>query len=291
MELKSIHSNPSSEYNCSFCGKRWVTTLSLFHQHEKHCKSNPDRTPWKQEINPYHHTDESKNKISQKQKENYLNGKSRWHLDRSQDSYAEKYFMNWLNTFTEYKHNYWTNRFYLDFAWPDKMIYIEVNGEQHYQVDVSNKDYQIRDNERYKILEKEGWKCISIIRWAWFKSLSKEDKELFLNDLKLSILSSKKLESTYMSKKEIKELNHKKKVIEADNLGKIDSKGRISFKKTSNEEIERIVKILKESDINFLKPGWVKESMEQTGASRKVINKIVDNLGIKVFRQSNYNQG
>lgn len=288
MSEKSIHANPSMEYKCQYCGKIWITTLSMYHQHEKHCKSNPNRTPWKQEINPYHHTDDDKKKISQTQKENFLNGKSRWNIDRSQTSYAENYFINWLNTFTDYKHNYWTNRFYLDFAWPDKMIYIEVNGEQHYQNDIDNKDYQERDRERYDVLEKEGWKCLSIIRWSWFKSLSEEDKTLFLNDLKTSILTSKVLTNAYMSRKELRTLNQQNKKSKAIELGQIDSKGRINCNKTTKEEINRIYVLLKSSNIDFLKLGWMKKSIELTGSSRKIINKIVKDYNIKVVRQSNY---
>jgi very-short-patch-repair endonuclease len=177
------HKHTKGEYHCKFCNRFFEYKHSCT-LHEKYCDLNPN----KEQVKSHPQTKESREKISATQKENYSNGKSRWNIDRSQTPYDEQYFMEWLDTFTDYEHNFRVNRFYLDFAWPDKKIYFEVNGEQHYQKDINGKDYQLRDKERFEILEKEGWTCLSIIRWSEYKKLSKEDKCSFLEHLKSKIL-------------------------------------------------------------------------------------------------------
>lgn len=75
------------------------------------------------------HTKETKDKISKKQKENYKNISRYATAREGRKSYAEQYFDT---IFIEAKHNYHIDRYFLDYAWPDKKIYVEVDGEQHY---------------------------------------------------------------------------------------------------------------------------------------------------------------
>ena len=107
----SGHKHQKGEFACEFCGRVFPYKSSC-NLHIKYCKLNPNRI----ERVGHPQTEESKIKISKTQKDNFKEGKSRWNIDRSQTSYAEKYFIKWLDTFTIYRHNYWTNRFYLDFA-------------------------------------------------------------------------------------------------------------------------------------------------------------------------------
>lgn len=144
-------------------------------------KFSGDKNPAKRE--------DVRNRISATQKENYK-GRSVFNIDRSQEPYSEKYFREWLDKEgIDYRKNYHVDRFFLDFAFPDKKIYFEVNGEQHYRKMYNGRDYQERDKERELILLTHDWKCIASIRWAEFKSLKECDRERYLNDLLLSITS------------------------------------------------------------------------------------------------------
>lgn len=115
------------------------------------------------------HTDETKAKIAATQKENYR-GISRYATVREQrQSYAEDYFDT---IFIEAKKQYHVERFFLDYAWPDVKIYIEIDGEQHY-----TKEGISHDNERTEILKLAGWRLLKRIRWSEFQKLSKAEKE------------------------------------------------------------------------------------------------------------------
>lgn len=167
-------------YRCSFCNKEWETTLEGFHTHEKYCIDNPNRVP------PKSHpvSDELRRQISEKQKENYK-CKSIFNIDRSQEPYSEKYFREWLEKeHIDYKKNFHVDRFFLDFAFPDKKVYFEVNGEQHYRKMYDGRDYQKRDKERECIISQCGWKCIATIRWSEFRALHLDERSAYLESLK-----------------------------------------------------------------------------------------------------------
>lgn len=188
-EHRKSHSRSSFKIKenrvCQFCGLHRFTTKEGMTYHEKYCTSNPDRCI------PHSHqvSEDVRNRISATQKENYK-GRSVFNIDRSQEPYSEKYFREWLDKEgIDYRKNYHVDRFFLDFAFPDKKIYFEVNGEQHYRKMYNGRDYQERDKERELILLTHDWKCIASIRWAEFKSLKECDREKYLNDLLLSITS------------------------------------------------------------------------------------------------------
>lgn len=183
---KGIQIHPKKTYKCSFCNKEWETTVEGFKTHEKYCIENPNR------IIPKSHpvSEDVKKRISEKQKENYK-GRSIFNIDRSQEPYSEKYFREWLDKENiEYKKNFHVDRFFLDFAFPDKKLYFEVNGEQHYRKMYSGRDYQERDKERSDILSSLGWNCITIIRWSEFKALQASERTITLDKLKQAIHNS-----------------------------------------------------------------------------------------------------
>lgn len=84
-------------------------------------------------------------------------GESRWN---NQPSYPEQWFMKVLkNEFgfekdKDYKMEFPFYRFSLDFAWPDKKICIEIDGEQHERF----QEQKERDIEKDRLLKKEDWK-------------------------------------------------------------------------------------------------------------------------------------
>ena len=128
-----------------------------------------------------HHSDEQKKKISEGRKK-YLSE----HPDKvpylinhhsKGDSYPEKYFKEVFdNEHIEYKQNYYQCGYFLDFAWPEKKIYLEVDGEQHYV----DKRIVEHDKVRTQKLLENGWTCIERVRWSEFKHLSKEKKSEYL---------------------------------------------------------------------------------------------------------------
>lgn len=240
---KGQQTHTKSFYKCEFCGKEWQASKEQFSFHRNHCEENPDRV----EYSSHSVSVETKKKISETQKENYKNGKSRWHIDRSQKSYAEGYFESWLTTFTQFENNYHVDRFYLDFAFPSKKIYFEVDGEQHY-----TEEYIKRDEERTQILNTLGWTLITRVRWCKFQALSKKDKEDYLNELKNCILSSEVLIKNWKTKKDILEEKKIKK----------------------QEKLQNKISLVKNCGIDFSKYGSITECSRRTGLSRKEIYKI-----------------
>lgn len=204
------------EYKCKYCGRICKNANSL-RNHERLCKENPNYVPSnfikynelrktegikgenqftkakrlglpKPMISKYTRdklskcnkgkqlSEEVKQKISETQKKNYK-GKSRWYTQiQHRLSYAEQYFMK---IFTDAEMHFHVDRFFLDFAWPEKKIYIEVDGEQH------KLDEKIirHDKERTEILETIGWKLITRIYWPDFSKLDFKSRKQFINDI------------------------------------------------------------------------------------------------------------
>lgn len=170
-------------FKCEFCGFEKETTREAATVHIKFCKENPNHLIKKS------HTlsEESKKKISEARKK-YLNE----HPDEipfklnhsSKESYPEKYFREWLqkeNIFSERELQ--VSLYTLDFAWPEKKIYLEIDGSQHHL------DWMVKhDEERTKKLSELGWNCIQRIYWPDYQKLSKNEKEKYLASLKEEIL-------------------------------------------------------------------------------------------------------
>ena len=56
------------------------------------------------------------------------------------------------------------HRFSIDFAWPNKKIAVEIDGEQHYRQNELGLKQHERDVEKDRLLKEEDWKEI---RTAW----------------------------------------------------------------------------------------------------------------------------
>lgn len=109
-------------------------------------KNNPDKHPWRNK-------DKFKSNPCERVKE---------YLKNLNISFIEEYPPNIEGRF-----------FSIDIALPDKMIAIEINGNQHYEKDGSLKPYY---QERHDLLEKEGWavyqvhytQCFNFDKWVNF---------------------------------------------------------------------------------------------------------------------------
>lgn len=120
------------------------------------------------------HTNETKNKISESMKIAHKEhrahniGECRW---KCEPSYPEQFFMKVIkNEFQDqnYIREYHILGYSLDFAWVDKKLEIEIDGEQH-----EKKENKIHDQRRDQKLKDNGWK---ILRIKW--------KEMFNNPQK-----------------------------------------------------------------------------------------------------------
>ena len=191
---------------CRFCGQERKNGNSL-RNHERLCKENPNRQRieeythnenWRKACKGHkgtnqftkarelglpipegtmkgkvgtwkgkRHTEEQKRKISETQKKNFKESgaKSIWHTQlENRKSFAEQYFDT---CFPNLKQNYHVDRYFLDLANPEKKVYIEVDGEQHYN------DQKVVEHDKVRTtrLEELGWKCLRRIRWSEYKKL------------------------------------------------------------------------------------------------------------------------
>lgn len=174
------------DYQCEFCKKLFIhKPINSVTLHRKQCSMNPNKTQNRR--TGTHHTEEQKKKISEARKK-YLSehpDKVPFKLNHSsKESYPEKYFREWLqkeNIFSE--REYQVGLYTLDFAWPERKIYLEIDGSQHHL------DWMIKhDEERTKKLFELGWICIQRIYWPDYQKLNLEERKNFLLNLKEKIL-------------------------------------------------------------------------------------------------------
>lgn len=109
------------------------------------------------------HTTETKAKVSAAMKKAHSEGRG-WSIGKTRNqrepSYPEKFFMLVIeNEFTDkdYQQEYRVSKFAIDFAWVEKKIAIEIDGQFH-----SLPEYVERDARKDKCLEENGWKLLRI---------------------------------------------------------------------------------------------------------------------------------
>lgn len=165
------------EFKCSYC-KRVFEFDSSRKCHERVCHDNPNRSKASWEGRT--HTEEQKLKASMTQKQNLKEGKVfGYKLSHSSKvSYPEKYF---IEVFKELpvEYNYQVGLYQLDFAIPEKMVYVEIDGEQHFV----DKRIVEHDKERTEKLDALGWKCLRRVRWSEYQKLSQSEKENYCKEL------------------------------------------------------------------------------------------------------------
>ena len=166
---------------CSFCGEKRFTSKSGISCHERYCKMNPNAA-----INPFTgkcHSQKSKNLISDKMKKAHEEGRAGTWIGLRKRSFAEQYWFNIFernlgaNTFTNNFHvkecHYW-----LDFAWPEKKIYFEVDGVTHY-----TEEGKKHDAIRTERLNELGWRLIGRCNWSEYQRLSNEQRGQYVSSV------------------------------------------------------------------------------------------------------------
>ena len=168
------------DYVCQFCNKNFFNKpINSKTLHEKKCLCNPNRIPNKNVGRK--RTESEKKKLSETMKKKIENGTFIVPYKRnhsSKISYPERYFMEVLKEFPV-KYNYQVGLYQLDFAIPEKMAYVEIDGEQHYV----DKRIVEHDKKRTENLNSLGWKRLKRVRWSEFQKLSQDDKKIFCENL------------------------------------------------------------------------------------------------------------
>lgn len=159
---------------CRYCSKEFPRSedgsFRSVSGHVTTCHLNPNRqsTIDKMSIasSLKRHSEDSRNKISEAMKLAHAEGRA-WNIGRSrwnnEKSYPEKFFTRVIeNEFEDknYSSEYNVGNYSIDFAWVDKKIAIEIDGDQHIRF-----QHQIdSDIRKDKLLTSEGWKVLRI-RW------------------------------------------------------------------------------------------------------------------------------
>lgn len=264
-----------SIYECKFCHKIWETTKEGGSCHERYCIDNPNRVVQK----PHIISEDTRRRIAEKQKNNYK-GRACFNINRGQEPYSEKYFREWLEKeHIEYKKNYHVDRFFLDFAFPDKQIYFEINGEQHYRKMYNGRDHQEYDKERESILLAQGWRCIAHIRWSKFCALSIDERSSMLSCLRAAIYTASVADCAFSYNTD-KLTEYRRLKDEAIKLGKINCLGRICNNKITDEEMNNRKNAIINSGVDLSKFGWVERVSKVTGLTRRQIYKIVNSTDL-----------
>lgn len=105
-------------------------------------------------------------------------------LRRKGQNFAEQFFADvFSKNGIQFEREYHIGRYFLDFAFPEKMIYIEIDGEKHYW----DKKQIEHDKIRTKELNDMGWTLICRIRWSEFQKMNADKKRSYIDSLLLSI--------------------------------------------------------------------------------------------------------
>lgn len=174
---------PRIKCYCSFCGKEFNTRGSK-NRHENYCIKNSNRKVLK----GHNVSEEVRQKISSGMKLAHKKGRACEWVGRHERSYAEQSWYNiFANDFGEktFINNLFVKKYWLDFAWPDKKIYFEVDGRTHF-----TEEGILHDKERTEFLKNEGWTLIGRCNWSEYQKLSKEDKVSFVKDIENKILTA-----------------------------------------------------------------------------------------------------
>lgn len=155
--------------NCKFCNKE-CKNLNAQNNHERMCKENPNRNIRKyppkkpKPVLPRKSREEISDNLSESMKKAHKEGRA-WNIGKSRwnnkPSYPEEFFMRVIENDFEDK-NYVRElpfgRFSLDFAWVDKKICIEIDGEHHQRFE----ECILRDKEKDALLIQKGWKVLRV---------------------------------------------------------------------------------------------------------------------------------
>lgn len=169
------------------------------------------------------------------------------------------------------------HKFFLDFAWPEKRLCIEIDGELH-----RYKKQQINDAEKDRLLKEEGWKELRLT-WSFILSHKEQIKEI----VKIFLENNGDVtQPLWKSKCQLAE--EKRKENELNGVLK-DKQGKYCPRKLTEDQWLERKEIILNSDVDLTKFGWVGKVSQITGyTNREIYNTIehFDDLKEKVFRRN-----
>lgn len=261
-------------YICEYC-KREFTESQKYCGHKPWCDKKPQYLKDKMKKNLIKsvtgrkHSKESKEKISKSRKE-YLNknpDKVPYLLNHSsKKSWPEKRFEKVLieNNVEGWIYNYQVLRFSLDFAFPEYMLDVEIDGHTHTLEDVIKKD-----EERTKILKDLGWNIIRFtakeVKDDPFKCVQKVIDYLKLNiniKVPFDFINYKLNKKNIVKKDNVKKKRKQKKIkLNKIKISKYGTKKDFGLeqRRRNDEKYKPYIELIKNSNIDFSKFGWVKE--------------------------------
>lgn len=160
MHFKSdfIEKKVNSNFRCKFCDSVRLTNKSGIVKHQNYCKANPN----KKQMMGIKKTEAEKLNLSNKMKERHAKGiASRWKNPHLHTSYAESFFIKVIeNEFTnkEYVRELRAGKYFIDFAWVDLKLAIEIDGQQHERYQHQRES----DVRKDAFLKEEGWLVLRI---------------------------------------------------------------------------------------------------------------------------------
>lgn len=261
-------------YKCKFCGLEKETTKTGITNHEKHCKSNPDSIPGRKPII----TDDIRKKISESLKIAHAEGRANTWKSRNKcnRSYPEKWFEAVINSeFNDknYKTELSLGKWFLDFAWPQKKRYIEIDGSQHKR----NLNRQKSDIEKDTFCKSQGW---TPLRLSWSYISNNKDEAIKIS--KDFIDNGLIVDINWESKQEKKE--KERKVLLSQ--GRIDKIGRVTPNVAPEEYWNNKRDLILNSGVDLMKFGWRAKVINITGLSVRAVETTIKRFNIPTFKTS-----
>lgn len=188
-------------------------------------------------------------------------------------SYPELWFIGVIkNEFNDknYETELSVGRYFLDFAWRDKMLYIEIDGSQHL-----NEERKASDRKKDEYCQSLGWKGLRL-SWSYIINNKQEAIKLAKDFIDSGVVK----EIKWQGNAEKKALRDKA----CEEQGKIDKTGRHQpGMLTENEWAERKSKVIN-SGVDLMKFGWVSKVMKATGLSKRMIYNVVKRFDLPVYK-------
>lgn len=228
-------------------------------------------------------SEETRKKISESLKrafsENRAHGWANTKQNKNGMSYPELWFEKFLkneNLDQNYVYNMQFWKYKLDFAWPDKRLCIEIDGNQHLYEDRAKSD-----REKDELLKEHGWKVLRLT-WSFICANTQAAIQIIKEFLtKCGDVSI----PLYVSKFEKHE--ERQKFYITHNTQK-DISGRFNLRKLSEQDLlNRKNKILS-TTVDLTKSGWVNKVSKETNMTRREIYNTVEHfsdLKEKVYRR------
>lgn len=205
---------------------------------------------------------------------------------KGSESFAEAHirmFLQQENLFSGCIQELQVGRYFLDFAWPEKMICVEIDGRQHFD-DSKRLESDIRKNN---FLNKNGWK---ILRLRYDDVYN--DNESAYKLLKEFITMSKIDEDGYNKflkegeeRRKAKE-DYKKRIEKLKQEGRVNASGRANPRKINEDDLNSWKNMILSSGVDLLKFGWVSKVVKVTGLSKKRIRLVVRHFKIPNFERT-----